>query len=328
MTFARSRRGVARAALALATMACSAHAAPEPASRALELGYEGLELYERGDTTAALARFRAAEQLAHSPVFLLYIARSQARLGQLVDAKRQYQTLIDEPLRPGAPESWRQAREAARVELEPVQRRIASVQIAISTDFTPPLQLRAASRVWSISSRTERVELDPGPHTLVLSDGEGQSRSQTVVLREGEHRRLAFDFRPRPTRAETTGPARSPRGSAPSADGAGAQHLRPAGRVALGLGAGALAFGAVAGVVALVQTDAIKDNCVGDRCLTTDRGRADTARTWANLATVGLGVGAVGVGTGLALLLWQPERQKHGLTVHAGPGRLEISGEF
>lgn len=77
---------------------------PEPASgapavaaaSARELGNRGLVAYSAGDFGAALEHFGRAEELAHSPVFRLYIARSLHALGRTEEARAVYQSILEE----------------------------------------------------------------------------------------------------------------------------------------------------------------------------------------------------------------------------------------
>src|SRR6266545_4476278 len=77
--------------------------------RALEIGHEGLKLFQIGDYRSALLRFEEAEQLAHSPVFVLYVARCQRGLGRLTNAKATLEQLVSQGTGPKWPAVWRKA---------------------------------------------------------------------------------------------------------------------------------------------------------------------------------------------------------------------------
>jgi hypothetical protein len=100
-----------------------------------------------------------------------------------------------------------------------------------------------------------------------------------------------------------------------------------AGVTALGLGTGALLFGGAMGVVALINANEVKENCAGTSCRREDAGKAQSARRFANLASVGFVVGAVGVGTGLTLILWKPAASD--AAAHVGfPTGVAFRGAF
>src|SRR6185503_6188371 len=69
--------------------AAAATAADREAARAL--AKRGYELFEQRDYKTAIVCFRAAEEHVHAPPHLLYIARAQAKLGALVQAKAAYE---------------------------------------------------------------------------------------------------------------------------------------------------------------------------------------------------------------------------------------------
>lgn len=101
----------------LARTATAQEPAESAGTRAVARGNEGIALYEAGDYAAALARFREADALYHSPVLVLYAARSARNLGDLEQARQTYQRLLDEPIAPNAPDTWRLAQSDARTEL-------------------------------------------------------------------------------------------------------------------------------------------------------------------------------------------------------------------
>src|SRR5262245_45324754 len=89
---------------------------PERA-RALELGRQGLAHYNERRWVDAYERFERAEALVHSPVFVLYMARSKRELRELKNARVLYER-IAAPAEPNEPETWQVARREAESELE------------------------------------------------------------------------------------------------------------------------------------------------------------------------------------------------------------------
>ncbi|MGC4065119.1 MAG: hypothetical protein QM784_10830 [Polyangiaceae bacterium] len=76
-----------------------------------------------GATRNRSNRFNRAEKLVHAPTHLLYIARSNVKLGYLVRAQEAYQQLIREQLGASAPQAFRDAQGAAERELAESRRR-------------------------------------------------------------------------------------------------------------------------------------------------------------------------------------------------------------
>jgi hypothetical protein len=297
--------------------------------RALELGHEGLTRFQAGDFEAAREKFDAAERAAHSVVFVLYLARSHAALGQLLAARTAYRSAASESLPETAPPAWHNAVREAAPELSALEARIPSLELTIRGE--PPFQLELGERKLELTARRTRVELDPGKYELTLRDARSHALSRPVELSEAEKLELTFEF---PTNAETKAPrARrvvSLDGDValnPVDDAAVAHPQRAAAWTALGLGASALVFGGVTGVLALERASDVKRNCVRSSCLVSDRDEAYDARQLANLSTVGFVVGAVGIATGVTLLLWEPE-EAGSLRARLSPSAVEVEGAF
>jgi hypothetical protein len=105
--------------LLLSTPAHAQSQAPSTLSRNADAVAEGraaLEAYEQGHWEIAYRRFAQAEALAHSPVFVLHMARAKRRLGAGLEAQELYDRVLQDTLSASAPESWRLAQESARAE--------------------------------------------------------------------------------------------------------------------------------------------------------------------------------------------------------------------
>lgn len=124
------RRKLAALLFALLS-AAPAPAAAEPTPRALgphgqaiEQGERGLQAFRQGDWAPAYRLFEAAEGLVHSPVFLLYMARSREQQGELAEALELYARVTSEVLGDSAPESWRTAVTQATLESDALRARL------------------------------------------------------------------------------------------------------------------------------------------------------------------------------------------------------------
>src|SRR3954447_22964999 len=95
---------------------------------AREVATEGLGLYKEEKYAEALDRLKRAQALYDAPVHLLYIARSQDKLGQLVESVETYRQLDRYQLPQGAPEAWVTAVEEGRKELSRIEPRVPKVR--------------------------------------------------------------------------------------------------------------------------------------------------------------------------------------------------------
>jgi hypothetical protein len=300
--------------------------AAEPAvqNQAIELGRAALDAYARGAWDEAHAAFRAAENLAHSPVFVLYMARCSRNSGRLLEARELLRKVAAEQLPADAPAPWLQAVVTAHSELGSLQQLIPSV--VVRTVHGPPETRGAIDGRPAIFSEQEReFELDPGQHALVAG-----TLRRTVQLVEGRRRvPLILDLAA-PAPHGPPGPA-SPATAVNPAAVFGRQDVlasepdrgMPAPRVLgfalLGAGTAALVAGIATGLIAKQKTDEVKAQC-RPRCPREVAAEAELASDWAGVATVSFIVAGTGLASGGALLLLVPS-EDHGT-------RLAIAGRF
>ncbi len=303
----------------------------ERSERALRAGHGGLEHFRAGDFLAAYESFDQADRLMHSPVFSLYMARCQERLGRLIDARALLQNLSEEALPEEAPATWTKAVGEGREELEALVPRIATVAISIRGALELPATLRDGARAVVLDGPDETLDFDPGRHELVLSDRAGREVALTVELAEGESdRSVLFAVQPEPEPATHLSTPVVSSGKGPvarEADASPSSH-RAAGYTAFALGGAGLVFGAVTGGLAVARAQEVKQNCVGSVCNSKDEPTYQEARKFANLATVGFAVALVGAGTGLTLLLTEPTPSGSSVSVNLHPSGATLSGRF
>jgi hypothetical protein len=154
--------------LAWAPSAVRAQAAAPVLDRnalAVEAGQRGLEAFRLGDWEAAYRAFREAEATAHSPVFLLYMARVRQRQGASAEALDLYARVAAEPVTNATPDSWRAAIEHAAAEQAELR---ASISLYAAVAKPPAPGSLARSKP---ASRKERARPTPTAHQIALSAG-------------------------------------------------------------------------------------------------------------------------------------------------------------
>jgi hypothetical protein len=125
----------------------------------------------------------------------------------------------------------------------------------------------------------------------------------------------------------------------PDDEGAATTHLRTVAWVGLGVAAAGLVTWAVTGSIALAETGSLKDDCPDDQCPAELQDDLDTARTLADIATVGFVVAVTGSLYGVIALLATPDRNgsdadEQGAETSAsvrplvGPGYFGLNGQF
>jgi len=198
-----------------------AQAAGAHRERARALANRGLELFEAGQYVDALQAFQAAEAEFHAPTILLRIARTQVRLGRLVDAHASYERIATEQLASYAPPEFFEAQTTARAELAEIAKRTPTVEVIVRGAGAQGARV-AVDGVEVAAGR--RVPQNPGTHTVSVRAPGAQEVLREVTITEGAAERVEVDL------GSSSGPA----GGAPG--GAG----RDGGRAGLGRAEGRL----------------------------------------------------------------------------------------
>jgi tetratricopeptide (TPR) repeat protein len=302
------------------------------AERAIQAGKAGIAAYELGKWQEALARFRQAETLYHSPVFALFAARSLRQLGQLLEARAALQKLVSEAIADTAPAAWQKVPADAKLELA-----------ELAADM-PTVTLKVEGGVTSVTlddapvAPDRAIELDPGRHRAAVSDGVRQRElAFDVALRN--HPQLLLTLR-EPSASLPTSSVARPAASRSRPRVAQKSAFFWSGWLTTGTGALALASSGVVGALALSQRSSLRASleksvpegrCQQTRCLQSERPAVDAhfapARRLAVASDVLWISGAVLSAAGITLLLLdrQSSSQAHvALSLRATGGSLDV----
>jgi len=306
----RGWRFVALVSLSVACFGRTAAAAPpdstkSPAQRALDLGYEADDLFARGKWDDAYDKFKAADDLAHSPAFVLYMARCRRNAGHLIEAETIYARVAGEPLDADSPKPFRTAVNNATDELADLKKKIPTLR-AVANHTTGSVEIKADGK--TIAADTP-VEMDPGSHDVVATNA-GKTSKKTVTIAQGSgETRVTLDFT-------------SPDDPHPSW-GHGPKLW---GGLALGIGVAAAAGGIVTGAVAWRQHDDVRSRCIGNHCSVKDANEIQEAYKFASISTGLLIFSGVSAVAGGVLLIVRPGRAN--TIVGVGPASLVVQQSF
>jgi hypothetical protein len=318
------------AMLLLATIPIAAPALGQPhgdaadAREAIALGREAKEKYDRGDWAGALELFEAAEQKAHSPVLLLYIARCQRNLGRLLRARDVYRRIAEEPLPAGASAPFLAARSDAASDLQALTPRIP--RLSVDTSRLPAgAVIELDGEVVEASRLGQPLAVDPGAHELRARLGSREVARAAVRADEGGSHQVRLV----PRAATTPPPKPSPKvvpGGDTKPEAEGGSYVP--GAVVLGFGVAALAAGVALRVVALQKIDDVESRCVGTSCLAEDEEEVDTAIAMQTASTVCFVVGGAAAATGVVLLLVRPGGGDPAVALRVLPNGVGVAGTF
>ena len=305
-------------AAAQPAQSADAPAAQSDAAReaARSLGLEALQLYDRGEYSAALTRFEQAYSVYPAPTLGLHAARCLVRLGRLASALEAYARVTRRPLDADATDAFREAHTVAAQEQRDLEPRVP--RLSVRVEGARP----GEGATLAIDGKLQEglhadVALDAGKHRVEARLG-AQIERREVALLDGRREQLTLRLV-----ARTAAPP-------PEQPAASGSPLRPLGLVTLGVGVAGLAVWGVAGVLAVSKRSDLEDGgCSGDSCPRALEGDVESYDTLRTVSGIGFVVGAVGVAGGVALLLAAPgERAEPRVSAWVGAGAGGVRGRF
>lgn len=301
MLLSRISSAVVTAALAVLPLRAAADPAPTDIETARSLMDEGDVLQDQGDLWGALERFQAADHLMHVPTTTLELARIQATLLQLVEARATAFAAARIPVAPGEPNVQTEARAAAGQLAADLGGRIPDLTLDITPQSANDTVTIDGSKLPNIS-RKLAYKLNPGAHTVSVEAPGFSTQVQRIPLAERQHAHLQVKLSAEPVTpvAQSTRPKPD---SAPSATEDGNAPGRKRGIIGLSIGGAALVAGLVAGVVSLTTVSDVRSRCQGQFCPEETRGDLSTADTLATVANITIPLGVAAMGYGLFELL-------------------------
>ena len=265
-TRARRWKRLAHGATMVAMVAAD-DARAEPTATAREtaraLMQEGRDLRDAGDATGALPRFRAADDVMHVPTTALEVARTQAMLGLLIEARDTIAALRKMPVTPLDPAPFALARQRAEELDASVEPQIPSLTVRTLGETGARVTIDGVLQPTSMIGLAWRV--DPGHHRIVIRSATGEHTSDLDIA-AGESKQVDAE---RPAEAPHPSPAPpvAAEGSLHVASPPPASSSSNAMTVAgLGVAATGAIAGTIAGLVALSARGNLDRECPQQVC--------------------------------------------------------------
>lgn len=322
---------------ALATSATAAHAqSPTDKATARVLADEGEAALARKDFPSALQKFEKANLLVPNiPTLLVGLARAQAGVGKLVEARESYNLVARMDLGPSPSAPFKEAQQAARTEMPSIAGRIGRLEIIVKGPSNATVTLDG--EVVSAASLGEKRPTNPGTH-LVKAQAPGHRDAEAkVVLKDGGQEAITLTLEPGaagtpvaggPSTPAATSEANTPPPAAqPPSPPARTSSWRTGSYVALGVGGAGLVLGTVTGLLAMGKKSDLEKVCSGGHCPIASQGDIDSLGTMTTLSTVGFIVGGVGVASGVGLFVLSP-KPGASTAVRVGPSSVSLVGSF
>lgn len=170
-------------------------AADKETARALHVG--GRAKLAAGEVKAALESFQAAHAIMKVPTTGLDVARAQAALGLLIEARDTALEVTRLPSSATEPEAFTDARAEAAKLADELGGRISSIVVRVRG---LPANARASIRVDGAEIPTEALTLprkaNPGAHVLEVATSGVAGVKRVVTLREGEAQGVEISLSP------------------------------------------------------------------------------------------------------------------------------------
>lgn len=278
----------AAAACSFALALCGGAFAETPEEQAARtLFKEGLSLYEAHDYGGAIEKYRAAYARWKNPKILANIGTAAWEAGRYVDAAQAYDQFLDDapPADPTRAEVEK-ARKDVLVKVGTLDIRVTGGSAALTVDGK---SLETA--------HPERVRIEPGVHSVEgVGAGGLHGRQLANVLAGGTavvELTLYAGTAPVPT-------------SSPPPERPGHKFdfstRTPLPWIAAGIGvAGFVASGVFYYGLRGSAVNDLEQSCLGQICPASSQDAIDRANTFGLISAISLGVGIVGVGTGVVL---------------------------
>ncbi|MGE0322318.1 MAG: outer membrane beta-barrel protein [Polyangiaceae bacterium] len=177
---------------------------------ARSLANAGIEAYEHEKYADALDKVSRAQALYDAPIHLLYIARSQEKLGRLVEAAETYRKLERVKLEASAPNAFVQAQNDGAKELTALLPRVPSLRIQIEPSGIEGLTLKLDGVELSTAVIGVDRPSNPGERVIEVSAPGYATETRKVNLVERQKLDMNIELKPDGTAFATPGSTPKP----------------------------------------------------------------------------------------------------------------------
>ncbi|MET0793704.1 MAG: hypothetical protein ABW061_19445 [Polyangiaceae bacterium] len=310
---------------ALLLIAAGAHAQTDlERATARDAANSGRTAFDAGQYEKAIDSFSRAESLVHAPPHLLFLARSQAKLGKLVAAHETYLKITRETLKPNAPKAFSDAQAAAEQELPAVDARLPYVTVTLQGAPADGVTVHMDSTALPPAMIGIPLPADPGQHVFEAS---GAATGDPVTVTFAEAAKQSVVLKVHSTGLPAAGasaPVAAPAGptNADASNGspltADTSQIKGSGlRIASYVSFGVGAVGLGVGTLFLLKSKSSDDDAgkLFDQCVAISRSgdcgpirqqyesKTSDVESQKNVGIASLIVGGVGVAAGVTFLI-------------------------
>jgi hypothetical protein len=258
---------------------------------------------DANDHKGALAQFQGADAIMHVPTTGLEVAREQAALGMLVEARDTVQRVLRTPPVEKEPEAFRAARDAANVLDESLAKQIPALRIRVNDAASEgPSQVSVDGVQVPVPALIAPFKVNPGHHVVTATTAAGTTLRQEVDVAAGQTAEVNLSPVPpsAPSPPAEAAPA-PPEAAAASTEG----NTSPAPIVSwlrwggFGLAVAGIGLGSATGAMSLSATSSASKSCVNNQCPPSTWSDIDSAHTTATISTVSFVAAGIGAALGV-----------------------------
>lgn len=282
---------------------------------------EGRRLMKEKNFKEACPKLEKSAELDPSSGTLLNLGGCREETGEIASAWVAYSEARRIAQAQGKPERDAQAKERA----DRIAHRVPKYVLRVTQ---PNASLQLDGKPIDAKQYGVEVPVDPGKRLFEASTPKGRTWSNEIAIVEGQTFDVAVPlFAPDDIEA-------------PQAPGTSkGTWVKPVGFTVLGLGVAGVGFGVVAGLLASGKLSDAQALCPGlaeagegpVQCSADAVALNDSARSWANIATISLIAGGALAATGFTMVLLAPKRQQTAFLptrLSFTPAGFRLSGSF
>jgi hypothetical protein len=244
---------------------------------------------DKGDFKSALKSYEAADAIMRVPTTGLEVARTQAQLGLLLEARETLGRVMRLPPRPGEPPPFTAARKTAEQLSTELGARLPSVTVVVTNgEAGQPIQVTFDGEVVPPAAVQAPRKVNPGAHTIVARSGSLEKKEQ-IAVNERDVRTVTLDLKPAAAAPEPPKIDEQPSSALPKILVFGG----------FGLGLVGVGVGTVTGLMSISQVNDVRKDCVGDVCKPSRQSDIDAAQSLGTISTVAFIVGGAGIAAGV-----------------------------
>lgn len=270
---------------------------------------------DKNDLRGALKSYLAADAIMNVPTTGIEVARTQAALGQLLEARETLAKVIRNPAKPGEPPAFANARKAAETLNAELGTRIPSVTVVVQNADPNATQLTFDGEVVPPAAAQAARKVNPGKHIVVAKAG-GNERTEEIIVSEKEAKTLTIDLA-----KKTVTPIPIAEEPEPSPSN-GKSTWKIVMWSGFAVGAVGVGIGSVTGIMAFSKTSDVEGQCTGKSCPPRVSSDLDSSLSLGTVSTVAFVVGAAGIGVGVLGLVMS---NKADTTEPASAAALRVS---